>query len=58
MRQGHIAGEMLFVDSAGRTMEVIDGATSEISTVQIFGVAPDRWLLLTLRGWRPIDSGR
>ncbi len=21
-------------------------------------VAPDRWLLLTLRGWRPIDSGR
>ena len=36
MRQVHIAGEKLFVDYAGRTMEVIDGTTGEISTVQIF----------------------
>ncbi len=36
MRQVHLAGEKLFVDYAGRTMEVIDGITGEISTVQIF----------------------
>ncbi len=36
MRQVHVAGEKLFVDYAGRTMEVIDGTTGEISTVQIF----------------------
>ena len=36
MRQVHLAGEKLFVDYAGRTMEVIDGTTGEISTVQIF----------------------
>ncbi len=36
MRQVHLAGEKLFVDYAGRTMEVIDGTTGEVSTVQIF----------------------
>ena len=30
MRQVHIAGERVFVDFAGRTSEVIDGATGEI----------------------------
>jgi transposase len=36
MRQSHPAGERLFVDYAGRTAEVIDGATGEIRRAQIF----------------------
>ncbi len=36
MRQAHVAGEKMFVDYAGATMEVIDGLTGEIRTAQIF----------------------
>jgi transposase len=36
MRQVHIAGEKLFVDYSGHTMEVVDGATGEVQTAQIF----------------------
>ena len=36
LRQVHVAGEKLFVDYAGRTMEVIDGLTGEVRPVQIF----------------------
>jgi transposase len=36
MRQSHPAGERLFVDYAGQTAEVIDGATGEIRRAQIF----------------------
>jgi transposase len=36
MRQVHIAGEKLFVDYAGDTMEVFDGRTGEVLTAQIF----------------------
>jgi transposase len=36
MRQSHVAGEKLFVDYAGDTVEVIDGATGEIRGAQIF----------------------
>jgi len=36
MRQAHLAGEKLFVDFAGRTVEVIDGLTGQIIPVQIF----------------------
>jgi transposase len=36
MRQTHVAGEKMFVDYAGATMEVIDGLTGEIRTAQIF----------------------
>jgi transposase len=36
LRQVHIAGEKLFVDFAGQTMEVIDGITGEIHCAQIF----------------------
>jgi transposase len=32
----HIAGEKLFVDFAGHTMEVVDGATGEIRRAEIF----------------------
>ena len=32
----HIAGERLFVDFAGHTMEVIDAATGEIQRAEIF----------------------
>ena len=36
LRQVHIAGERLFVDFAGHTMEVIDAATVEIQRAEIF----------------------
>jgi transposase len=36
LRQVHIAGERLFVDFAGHTMEVIDVATGEIQRAEIF----------------------
>ena len=36
LRQVHIAGERVFVDFAGQTMEVIDGATGEILRAEVF----------------------
>jgi transposase len=36
MRQVHIAGERVFVDFAGHTMEVIDAATGEIHRAEVF----------------------
>lgn len=36
MRQSHVAGERLFVDYAGTTLEVIDAATGEAMTAQLF----------------------
>ena len=36
MRQSHVAGEKMFVDYAGATMEVIDGLTGEVRAAQIF----------------------
>jgi transposase len=36
LRQVHVAGEKLFVDYAGQTVEIIDGLTGEIRTAQIF----------------------
>jgi len=36
LRQIHVAGEKLFVDYSGHTMEVIDGHTGEVLTAQIF----------------------
>jgi len=36
LRQVHVAGEKLFVDFAGHTMEVIDGATGEVRKAEIF----------------------
>jgi transposase len=36
MRQSHVAGERLFVDYAGTTLEVIDASTGEAMTVQLF----------------------
>ncbi len=36
LRQVHVAGEKLFVDYSGHTMEVIDGLTGEVRTAQIF----------------------
>jgi transposase len=36
MRQTHRAGETLFVDYAGQTVEVVDPASGEIRTAQIF----------------------
>jgi len=39
MRPMHPAGERLFVDYAGQTVEVIDGATGEVRQAQIFVAA-------------------
>ena len=39
MRQTHVAGEKMFVDYAGTTMEVIDGLTGEVRPAQIFVAA-------------------
>lgn len=36
MRQDHRAGEKLFVDYAGQTMEIVDRDTGEVRDVQIF----------------------
>jgi transposase len=36
MRQSHVAGERLFVDYAGTTMEVIDAASGEVLRAQLF----------------------
>ena len=36
MRQTHVAGEKLFVDYAGTTLDVIDGTTGEVLTAQLF----------------------
>jgi transposase len=39
MRQTHPAGERLFVDYAGQTVDVVDGATGEVRPAQIFVAA-------------------
>jgi len=39
MRQTHVAGERLFVDYAGTTLEVMDGTTGEVLTAQLFVAA-------------------
>src|SRR5438067_10008398 len=36
MRQAHPAGERLFVDYAGQTVELIDGGTGEVRPAQVF----------------------
>lgn len=36
MRQVHVAGERLFVDFAGKTVEVVDGLTGEVRAAHIF----------------------
>ena len=36
LRQVHVAGDKLFVDYAGQTMEVLDGLTGEVRTAQVF----------------------
>jgi transposase len=36
MRQSHVAGERMFVDYAGTTLEVIDPSTGEAMTAQLF----------------------
>lgn len=39
MRQHHVAGERVFVDYAGTTLEVIDAATGEVRQAQLFVAA-------------------
>jgi hypothetical protein len=42
MRQAHPAGERLFVDYAGQTVEVVDGRTGEVRQAQVFVPARER----------------
>ena len=39
MRQAHPAGERLFVDYAGHTVEIVDGRTGEVRSAQVFVAA-------------------
>jgi transposase len=39
MRQAHVAGERLFVDYAGQTVEVVDAVTGEARRAQVFVAA-------------------
>jgi transposase len=39
MRQTHVAGERLFVDYAGTTLDVIEGTTGEVLAAQLFVAA-------------------
>ena len=39
MRQSHPAGERLFVDYAGQTVEIVDGRTGEVRQAQVFVAA-------------------
>jgi hypothetical protein len=39
MRRTRVAGERLFVDYAGTTLEVINGLTGEVITAQLFVAA-------------------
>jgi transposase len=39
MRQSHVAGERMYVDYAGTTLEVIDASTGAVRTVQLFVAA-------------------
>ena len=36
MRQVHVAGERMFVDYAGKTLEIADGTTGEVRVCQLF----------------------
>ncbi|MDH2406767.1 hypothetical protein QCM77_44075 [Bradyrhizobium sp. SSUT18] len=36
LRQVHVAGEKLFVDYSGHTMEVVDGLSGEVRSMQVF----------------------
>lgn len=39
MRQHHVAGERVFVDYAGTTLQVVDSATGEVRQAQLFVVS-------------------
>jgi len=46
MRQHHVAGERLFVDHAGATLDVVCAETGEIRTAQVFPISllGQRWV--------------
>jgi transposase len=39
MRQAHVAGEKLFVDYAGTTIDIVDAKTGEVHACQLFVAA-------------------
>ena len=60
MRQTHTAGERLFVDYAGTTLEVFDGVTGEVLTAQLFvatlGASSYTYAEATWTQTRPLGS--
>ena len=49
MRQSHVAGERMFVDYAGTTLEVIDASTGEVRPAQLFVAALGPYTIRALR---------
>jgi transposase len=52
MRQSHVAGERMFVDYAGTTLEVIDASTREVRTAQLFVAALGASSYTYAEAWR------
>ncbi len=55
MRQVHLAGDKMFVDYAGATLEVIDGITGKIRSAQVFVAVPRRFQLQDQRSEASLD---
>ena len=56
MRQVHTAGEKMFVDYAGQTIEVIDGLTGEVRKAQLFVAALGGWTIALRHGAGSLDA--
>ncbi len=51
LRQVHVAGEKLFVDYSGHTMEVVDGLSGEVLSTQIFAQSLPDWISSHVRAF-------
>src|SRR5437763_2384770 len=51
MRQAHPAGERMFVDYAGQTVDLIDGRTGEVRAAQIFVAAANSAANCRIASW-------
>ena len=53
LRQKHLAGEKMFVDFAGQTVDIIDAATGQVSKAHIFIL---HWVPATIPMPRPLPA--
>ena len=58
MRQAHVAGEKLFVDYAGTTIDIVDATTGEVHACQLFVAALGASSLHLRRGDLHADAAR